>query len=66
MIDMGLDFKTPRKDDLEAWLILKALADNRFAFTGAGAMSATNPLDVSMTCPRGSMNIEGRAWESRF
>ena len=36
MIDMGLDFKAPRKKDVEAWKVLEILAQNGFTFDGCG------------------------------
>ena len=36
MVDMGLDFKAPTKDDREAWQILEALHQYGFAFHGCG------------------------------
>ncbi|WP_165231779.1 hypothetical protein [Aquisphaera insulae] len=36
MIDMGLDFKAPSKDDREAWQILEMLQHYGFAFHGCG------------------------------
>jgi hypothetical protein len=36
MIDMGLDFKAPRKTNAEAWEILRLLAQNGFTFHGCG------------------------------
>jgi hypothetical protein len=36
MVDMGLDFKAPRRSDLEAWEILRVLHENGFAFHGCG------------------------------
>ena len=64
---MGLDFKAPRKDDREAWWILEILADNGVTFHGCGCdVGFEPPLRARETSPRGSINIEGRAWESRF
>jgi len=36
MVDMGLDFKAPPKDDREAWQILECLQEQGFAFHGCG------------------------------
>jgi hypothetical protein len=36
MVDMGLDFKAPPKDDREAWQILEILSENGFTFHGCG------------------------------
>lgn len=36
MIDMGLDFKAPRKTDVTAWQILELLAQNGFTFHNCG------------------------------
>lgn len=36
MVDMGLDFKAPPKDDREAWQILETLHEHGFAFHGCG------------------------------
>lgn len=43
MIDMGLDFKSPRKTDLEAWKILELLAKNGFTFNGCGCFVGFKP-----------------------
>jgi len=45
MTDMGLDFKAPRKSDVEAWKILATLAQNGFTFHGCGC-------DVGFVPPR--------------
>jgi DNA-directed RNA polymerase subunit RPC12/RpoP len=36
MVDMGLDFKAPRRHDPEAWEIMEALYENGFTFHGCG------------------------------
>lgn len=36
MTDMGLDFKAPRKSEVESWKILEVLAQNGFTFQGCG------------------------------
>jgi hypothetical protein len=43
MIDMGLDFKAPRKADVNAWTILQALAENGFTFHGCGCYVGFKP-----------------------
>jgi inhibitor of KinA sporulation pathway (predicted exonuclease) len=45
MTDMGLDFKAPRRTDVEAWKMLEALAQNGFKFQGCGC-------DVGLIPPR--------------
>jgi hypothetical protein len=43
MIDMGLDFKAPRKKDVEAWKILDLIAQNGFTFHGCGCYVGFKP-----------------------
>ncbi|MGY8770907.1 MAG: hypothetical protein ACKVH8_21050 [Pirellulales bacterium] len=43
MIDMGLDFKAPRKKDIEQWDIIKALFQNGFKFNGCGCYVGFTP-----------------------
>ncbi len=43
MVDMGLDFKAPPKDDHEAWQILAVLFENGFAFHGCGCSVGFTP-----------------------
>ena len=43
MADMGLDFKAPPKNDLEAWQILKSLRENGFTFHGCGWLVGLKP-----------------------
>ena len=53
MVDMGLDFKAPPKDDCEAWRILERLHENGYAFHGCGC-------DVGFTPPRRLRDVS--AW----
>jgi hypothetical protein len=47
MVDMGLDFKAPRKDDREAWQILEILHEHGFQFQGCGCdVGFTPPLTL--------------------
>jgi hypothetical protein len=43
MVDMGLDFKAPPKDDREAWRILEVLREHGFAFHGCGCSVGFTP-----------------------
>lgn len=43
MTDMGLDFKAPRKTEVEAWKILELLAQNGFTFHGCGCSVGFTP-----------------------
>jgi hypothetical protein len=43
MVDLGLDFKAPPKDDRESWRILEILHENRFAFHGCGCSVGFTP-----------------------
>lgn len=36
MVDMGLDFKAPPKNDADAWEIMRALYDHGFNFSSCG------------------------------
>src|SRR4029079_12169001 len=36
MVDMGLEFKAPRKSNEEAWEIMRALSENGFTFHSCG------------------------------
>jgi hypothetical protein len=45
MVDMGLDFRAPAKDDTEAWRIMEVLYENGFTFQGCGC-------DVGFSPPR--------------
>jgi hypothetical protein len=52
MVDMGLDFKAPPKDDREAWQILAALSQHGFTFHGCGC-------SVGFTPPRTLRELPG-------
>lgn len=43
MVDMGLDFKAPRKSESEAWEVLRALAANGFTFHSCGCYVGFTP-----------------------
>lgn len=43
MVDMGLDFKAPTKDDIEAWEILEILTKHGFTFHGCGCYVGFSP-----------------------
>jgi hypothetical protein len=43
MVDMGLDFKAPAKSNVEAWQVLKALAENGVTFHGCGCFVGFKP-----------------------
>jgi len=43
MTDMGLDFKAPRKNNVEAWAILEILARNGYRFWGCGCSVGFTP-----------------------
>jgi hypothetical protein len=43
MIDMGLDFKAPPKNDVEAWQILQALYQHGFTFHSCGCLVGFSP-----------------------
>jgi hypothetical protein len=43
MVDMGLDFKAPKKSNREQWQILEALHANGFTFHGCGCYVGFNP-----------------------
>lgn len=43
MVDMGLDFKAPPKNDIQQWQILHALYEHGFTFHGCGCYVGFNP-----------------------
>ena len=43
MIDMGLDFKAPRKTEVQAWEVLRLLAQQGFTFHGCGCFVGFRP-----------------------
>jgi hypothetical protein len=43
MVDMGLDFRAPPKDDVEAWLIMRALHENGVTFHSCGCYVGFKP-----------------------
>jgi len=52
MVDMGLDFRAPRKTDIEAWQILKALAENGFTFHACGCYVGFTPPKTLREVPQ--------------
>jgi len=52
MTDMGLDFKAPRKSDIEAWKILEILAQNGFTFHGCGCYVGFKPPRTLQEVPQ--------------
>ena len=43
MVDMGLDFKSPRQSDIEQWKVLDALSREGFTFHGCGWLVGFRP-----------------------
>src|SRR5262249_27634527 len=43
MVDMGLDFKAPSKNDTESWSILRALYEQGFTFHSCGCFVGFTP-----------------------
>jgi hypothetical protein len=43
MVDMGLDFKAPPRNDRKAWQILEALYENGFTFDSCGCYVGFKP-----------------------
>lgn len=52
MIDMGLDFKAPKKTDANAWEILKALVDHGFTFHSCGCYVGFTPPKTLREVPQ--------------
>jgi hypothetical protein len=51
MVDMGLDFKAPRKDDKKAWSVMRALHDHGFDFRSCGCSVGFKPPDMLREVP---------------
>ncbi len=70
MADMGLDFKSPPKDDVEAWEIIRALHDHGFTFHNCGCGVGFKPPRTLRQVPqwleRHRKRGEGETLSRRF
>jgi hypothetical protein len=51
MTDMGLDFKAPRQNDVEAWEVLRVLSEHGFRFFGCGCSVGFTPPETLREVP---------------
>ena len=70
MVDMGLDFKSPPKEDREAWRILEILHEHGFTFHGCGCSVGFTPprrlREVPSWLESHKRSSEGESLANRF